>query len=78
MPDHIKALLVDDWENVTKNLQLVPLPHPYSVNRIIEEYVAHEAPKREAGSASADLLEEAMTGIKTYFELALGRSLLYR
>jgi hypothetical protein len=78
IPDHIKAILVDDWENVTKNLQLVPLPHPYPVNVILDEYLKHEAPKREAGSAQADILEEAIAGLKEYFERSLGRLLLYR
>ncbi|MCQ8205932.1 hypothetical protein NP569_26970, partial [Vibrio parahaemolyticus] len=29
VPDNLKAILVDDWENVTKNQQVVPLPHPH-------------------------------------------------
>ena len=78
MPDQIKATLVDDWENVTKNQQLVPLPHEHPVNAILAEYAEEEKKHRMAASPEADLLEEVVAGLKLYFEVALGRILLYR
>ncbi|KAI1822379.1 MRG-domain-containing protein [Xylaria intraflava] len=78
IPDVIKALLVDDWENVTKNNQLVPLPHPKPVTKILEGYSAYEMPKRLAGSSHADILEETLSGLKEYFDKSLGRILLYK
>ena len=78
VPDHIQAMLVDDWENITKNNQLVPLPHPKPVKRILEDYLAFERPHRQAGSASMDILEEVVAGFREYFEKALSRILLYR
>ena len=78
VPDHIQAMLVDDWENITKNNQLVPLPHAKPVNKIFEDYLAFEKPHREDGSASMDILEEVIAGFREYFEKALGRILLYR
>lgn len=78
IPDHIKAILVDDWENVTKNQQLVPLPSAHPVNSILADYLAFEQPKRISGSAEADILEEVVAGLKEYFEKCLGRILLYR
>ena len=78
IPDHIKAILVDDWENVTKNQQLVPLPCKHSVNSILKDYVENERPKRQPGSAQADILEEVVAGLNLYFEKCLGRILLYR
>jgi MRG len=78
IPDHIKAILVDDWENVTKNLQLVPLPAAQPVNSILNDYLQYEKPRRQAGSASADILDEVVAGLKEYFEKCLGRILLYR
>lgn len=78
MPDHLKALLVDDWENVTKNNQLVPLPHPHPVNEILEEYLAYEKPHRGEGTAAMDILEETIAGLREYFDKSLGRILLYR
>lgn len=76
--DHLKALLVDDWENVTKNLSLVPLPSEHPVTEILAHYYEEEKLKRRAGSAEADLLQEIVAGIKEYFNQSLGRILLYR
>ena len=78
VPDHLKNLLVDDWENVTKALLLVPLPSQAPVNFIIDTYFDEEKGKRRLGSDEADLLEEFVTGMKTYFEKACGKILLYR
>ncbi|KAK0389815.1 hypothetical protein NLU13_3388 [Sarocladium strictum] len=78
VPDHVQAMLVDDWENITKNNQLVPLPHPKPVSKIFQDYLAYEAPRREEGSASMDILEEVIAGFREYFEKALSRILLYR
>ncbi|KAI8197619.1 Chromatin modification-related protein eaf3 [Colletotrichum sp. SAR 10_76] len=78
IPDHIKAMLVDDWENITKNNQLVPLPHPHPVDEILNDYLAFEKPNREDGSANMDILEEVLAGLREYFEKSLSRILLYR
>ncbi|MCJ1428593.1 Esa1p-associated factor, partial [Sticta canariensis] len=78
VPDHLKSILVDDWENVTKNLSLVPLPSAHPVNEILTTYFDEEKGKRRLGSAEADLLEEVVAGVREYFEKCLGRILLYR
>ncbi|KAL1837407.1 hypothetical protein VTJ49DRAFT_3799 [Mycothermus thermophilus] len=78
VPDHVKALLVDDWENVTKNQQLVPLPHAHPVEEILNDYLAYERPHRVEGSAAMDILEETIAGLREYFDKCLGRILLYR
>lgn len=78
VPDHVQAMLVDDWENVTKNNQLVPLPHPNPVSKIFQDYLDYEVPRREEASASMDILEEVIAGFREYFEKALSRILLYR
>lgn len=78
MPDHLKAILVDDWENVTKNQELVPIPHIHPVSEILDDYLAYERPNREEGSASQDILEETISGFRGYFDTALGRILLYK
>lgn len=46
MPDNLKSLLVDDWENVTKNQQVIALPAKASVNQILDDYHDEEKPKR--------------------------------
>jgi mortality factor 4-like protein 1 len=69
---------VDDWEYVTKNMQLVPLPSKTPVNTILDTYFVEEKGKRRLGSAEADLLEEVVAGAKEYFDRTLGKLLLYR
>ncbi|GAO50836.1 MRG-domain-containing protein [Saitoella complicata NRRL Y-17804] len=77
VPDTLKALLVDDWENITKNQQLVTLPRSPTVTEIINQY-REQATKKRAGSAEADIFEEVLGGIKLYFDRCLGSILLYR
>lgn len=38
IPDVLKLQLVDDWENVTKNNQLVTLPRKPNVSELLNEY----------------------------------------
>lgn len=76
VPDSLKAQLVDDWEYVTKEHQLVTLPRKPNVVEILQEY-RKSNPKR-AGSAEADILDEVLSGIKLYFDRSLGNILLYR
>lgn len=78
MTDVIKGILVDDWEHVTKDSQLVPLPHEQPVVKILNDYLEDEMPKREEDSAQIDILKETMAGLREYFDRALGRILLYR
>jgi hypothetical protein len=78
MPDHLKAMLVDDWENITKNNQLVPIPHDHPVDEILSDYLQYERPRRQQNTAAVDVLEETIEGLKEYFNKALGRILLYR
>ena len=77
-PDHLKSLLVDDWENITKNLLLVSLPAKIPANALLDEYYDDEKVKRREGSAESDVLDEVVAGLKEYFAKCLGRILLYR
>ncbi|BDD58264.1 Esa1p-associated factor [Monascus purpureus] len=77
MPDNLKSLLVDDWENITKNQQVVALPSKVSVNQILEAYIEEEKAKR-ATPADIDVLEEIIQGIREYFDKSLEKILLYR
>jgi mortality factor 4-like protein 1 len=74
----LKAILVDDWENITKNNELVKLPSAHPVNKVLDTYFEEEKQKRRPGSADLDLLEEFIAGTKSYFTRCLGRILLYR
>jgi mortality factor 4-like protein 1 len=78
MPDRLKSLLVDDWENITKNLQLVQLPADKPAAIILDEYLAFATSTGSRNSTETDILEEVIQGLKEYFNKALGRLLLYR
>ncbi|GAA6058684.1 hypothetical protein JCM10212_003372 [Sporobolomyces blumeae] len=75
IPDNLKTQLVDDWEAITKNQQLVPLPRNPSVDIILEEWLKYlqneEDDKRR-------LAAEVAAGLGLYFNKALGNNLLYR
>ena len=78
MPESLKTILVDDWEKVTKDDKLVPIPAKASITKFLNEYEQSEMSQRASGSAEADLLEEFIAGMREYFNKALGRILLYR
>ncbi|KAK5116100.1 hypothetical protein LTR85_009382 [Meristemomyces frigidus] len=78
MPDHLKSILVDDWEKVTKDSKLAAVPSPVPITKFLNEYYTFESNNRRPGSPDADMLEEFVAGIKEYFNQALGRMLLYR
>ena len=78
VPDNLKSYLVDDWEYVTKNLSLLPLPAEHSANEVVDIYYNEEKTKRRIGSAEHDILQEVHAGMKEYFEKTLGKILLYR
>lgn len=78
MPDRLKSILVDDWENVTKSLQLVSLPAKYPASVILDEYFAYATAPGMRSNAETEILQEVIHGLKEYFNKALGRLLLYR
>ncbi|EME48859.1 hypothetical protein DOTSEDRAFT_67801 [Dothistroma septosporum NZE10] len=78
IPDTLKSILVDDWEKVTKEQKLVPMPSSTPITQFLNDYHEAESVHRRPGSADADILEEVIAGVKEYFNKALGRVLLYR
>ena len=78
MPETLKATLVDDWEKVTREHRLVPVPSKTPVSLFLANYAADESSNRRPGSAEYDILEEVVAGVKEYFNKSLGRVLLYR
>ncbi|KAG1446480.1 hypothetical protein G6F56_009556 [Rhizopus delemar] len=78
IPDALKGQLVDDWENVTKNQQLVSLPREINVNGVLDRYKIYKKEKKGSRELNEELLEEVLHGIRIYFNKALGTMLLYR
>lgn len=78
VPEVLKGQLVDDWEYITKNHQLVTLPREPNVVEILKKYRDATASTRQPGSAEEDIFDEVISGIKLYFDKSLGNILLYR
>ncbi|ANB11976.1 Eaf3p [Sugiyamaella lignohabitans] len=77
VPDSLKSLLVDDWEYITKEHQLLSLPQKPNVVEILKKY-RDSKPKMRVGSSEAEILDEVISGLKLYFDRSLGNMLLYR
>ncbi|KAG8936957.1 Esa1p-associated factor [Tulasnella sp. 419] len=78
IPDALKVILVDDWEAVTKNNQLVPLPREPSVQKILEEFADHVKAMEKQPLFSDTILSTMISGMQLYFERSIGTNLLYR
>lgn len=78
IPDQLKALLVDDWELVTKEKQLVHLPANPNVKDILGEYKNVLLKQKRKGSAEFENALEMFHGLKLYFNRSLGSILLYQ
>ncbi|ORY01480.1 MRG-domain-containing protein [Basidiobolus meristosporus CBS 931.73] len=77
IPSSLKLQLVDDWENITKLEQLVPLPRKITVTQILGMYRESKEKKRSS-KEKEDILNEVLDGLRLYFNNALGTILLYR
>ncbi|EIN12865.1 MRG-domain-containing protein [Punctularia strigosozonata HHB-11173 SS5] len=81
VPELLKVILVDDWEAVTKNNQLVPLPRSPNVVELLQQFREHVLAKPKSEQHLRDpsmLLTTIVSGLTTYFDRALGQNLLYR
>ncbi|KAJ3260097.1 Esa1p-associated factor [Boothiomyces macroporosus] len=79
VPESLKSQLVEDWEQVTKNQKLLPLPAETSAIQILDNFFTHykENGKRKK-DGQEDSMQQVVEGLKVYFEKALGSILLYR
>ncbi|KAI3612436.1 chromo domain-containing protein required for cell polarity [Moniliophthora roreri] len=79
VPEILKVLLVDDWEAVTKNNQLVTLPRSPTVLDVLKEFEEHVKATKPPNLRDPELLARPIiTGLQIYFDRALGSNLLYR
>lgn len=88
IPDALKIILVNDWENITKNNKLLSLPAKNTVSKTLEDFSSYITREfSEDGRDNEIELEfelelkiflEITESMKLYFEQCLGTFLLYR
>uniref|UniRef100_K1R0R5 Mortality factor 4-like protein 1 n=1 Tax=Magallana gigas TaxID=29159 RepID=K1R0R5_MAGGI len=76
IPEELKPWLVDDWDLVTRQKQVVSLPCKMSVDSILDDYVRTKSAK--ASNVNKDAIVEVTQGIREYFNVMLGTQLLYK
>lgn len=72
IPPPLQRQLVDDWEFVTKERRLVPLPRDLNVQGVLHKWI--NGRRQSTDKATREVAE----GIQTFFDAALPKMLLYR
>mmetsp|Transcript_2256 Transcript_2256/g.4529 ORF Transcript_2256/g.4529 Transcript_2256/m.4529 type:complete len:293 (-) Transcript_2256:180-1058(-) len=72
LPASLKKQLITDWENITKEGKLVPLPRKPTVKALLQQYL-----DEASGEHRKDTIQEIVQGIQAYFDKALANILLY-
>ncbi|GMJ08721.1 MORF related gene 1 [Hibiscus trionum] len=75
IPSTLRKQLVDDWEFVMQQDQLVKLPRSPNVDDILTKYLEYRSKK---DGTMTDSVGEILKGIRCYFDKALPVMLLYK
>ncbi|KAG2126031.1 MRG-domain-containing protein [Suillus clintonianus] len=80
VPEVLKVLLVDDWEAITKNSQLVTVPRSPTVVEILQEFKDYVIGLGKSTTLREPelVLPTIISGLQVYFDRSLGANLLYR
>ncbi|KAG1774547.1 MRG-domain-containing protein [Suillus placidus] len=80
VPEVLKVLLVDDWEAITKNSQLVCVPRSPTVVEILQEFKDYVIGLGKSTTLREPelVLPTITSGLQVYFDRSLGANLLYR
>lgn len=73
LPSSLKKQLVSDWEHITRDNLLVPLPRTPTVKVLLQQYL-----EEVGGEHKKDTIQEVVQGIQAYFDKALANILLYK
>lgn len=76
IPQELQHHLVDDWDLITRQKQLVPLPRKKTVHHILQDYVQFVI--ENPNGVRLGVAEEMTEGIQEYFNVMLGTQLLYK
>lgn len=71
LPSSLQRILVDDWESVTKEFKLVPLPRTITVDGVLQRWVSNR--RHTVDKATKEVAEALMI----YFNASLPKILLY-
>lgn len=72
LPSSLQRILVDDWESVTKEMRLVPLPRTITVDGVLQRWVSNR--RHTVDKATKEVAEALLI----YFNASLPKILLYR
>lgn len=75
LPEELKPWLVDDWDLITRQKQLVSLPSRTTIDTILDDYLIF---KLKTGTMSKESILQITHGIREYFNVMLGTQLLYK
>lgn len=74
LPHSMKLKLLEDWERITRERKLVPLPRAPSIAVLLDDFLQAKAKR----SSHERLYGEVVDGMKSYFNQALSPLLLYK
>ena len=77
IPDDLKQWLIDDWDLITRQKQLVPIPRRRNIKEILDEYIKSRADNPDDG-LKPGVVQEVADGVQEYFNVMLGTQLLYK
>lgn len=76
VPLDLKRLLVNDWQHITRDREIVKLPRPVCVLEILKDFA--NATVSNQSSGEPENMMDFVQSMATYFDYAFGMMLLYR